>query len=148
MDGKPIQIVYTTNTIWNAYRNFDEWSVEDTNKLKSEGIVYLAADCIYDDNLTLQLFDSLSQVMTHADSLFVAIDKRMNFEVEKMDLVAHGYSLFQHIISAEKSFQSDHNNVIRFAGERIENSELPSYIWNYDRGELLELWKVCIVCDH
>lgn len=68
---------------------------------RGEQVVWLAADVIYDDQVTAHLFQALARCMRPGDRLFLALEKRFNFELSSLSVVAHGYSQFLRNINME-----------------------------------------------
>jgi len=73
---------------------FDE---KDDDDLKGESFdLILAADCVYDDDLTEALFEVLRHYLRHdAAVAVVSLELRFNFEVESLSVQAHGYRRFR-----------------------------------------------------
>jgi hypothetical protein len=98
--------------------------------------VFLAADVIYDDELTNALFVKLQQLMKPGEVMWIAFEKRYNFSVAKLDLVANGVECFLSHISRGSSFQ----------GQPISLSTFPQYFECYERTKDLELWEISRRC--
>jgi hypothetical protein len=111
------------------------WTDNDINYLLSNKVVYLAADVIYDDDLTLNFIKKLHELLKKNDICYVAIEKRYNYSIEKMDVVANGYDYFLSFLNTT----DDDKNDIKLYGKRIDIN-FPQYILNYDRGHDLELY--------
>ena len=105
------------------------------------GIMYIASDCIYDDELTTLLFETAAQMMTCEDVLYISLDKRYNFEAESMALVAHAFENFSAIVAGDKSFV---NGTVTFEGAILDLNSIPMYLCNYKRSSSMELWEVKI----
>lgn len=127
-------------------RNMENWSRDDRFTLaeaqRCGTTLFLAADCIYDDSLTERLFQAAASLMTESDWLVISLDKRYNFEVSCLDLVAHGYQLFSSIVSGEIFC-----NEKVFIGEKIDlgTENIPALFEGYERDSSLELWKIKMV---
>ncbi|XP_021846853.1 uncharacterized protein [Spinacia oleracea] len=104
--------------------------VEEVNRAS----VLLAADVIYSDELTDAFFSVLEKMMCqHSEKvLYLALEKRYNFNLYDLDVVANGYSHFLSYLSEEKGF----------TGKRIVLSEIPQYVREYERGNDVELWEI------
>lgn len=77
------------------------WTRGDTEALSAaEDVLWLAADVIYDDDITQGLFCAMSRAMRPGEHLLLALEKRFNFEVSSLALVAHGYKKFLSFINA------------------------------------------------
>ncbi|KAL9244647.1 hypothetical protein vseg_018405 [Gypsophila vaccaria] len=96
--------------------------------------VLLAADVIYSDELTDAFFSILKKLMCQDSEkvLYLALEKRYNFTVDDLDVVANGYSHFL-------SYLTDKNG---FTGNCIDLSDIPQYVREYDRGTDVELWMI------
>ena len=85
--------------------NIHGWKQEDIEFLGkdcgSEGVLWLAADVIYDDEITHHLFHTLSRTMRPGEHLVLAMEKRFNFELSSLSVVAHGYRRFLNYINVE-----------------------------------------------
>ena len=76
------------------------WSSDDRCLLCSSNVLFLAADVIYDDDLTDAFFVKLDTMMHVDEELWLSLEKRYNFTVADMAVVAHGYRRFLQIINA------------------------------------------------
>lgn len=136
-------------------RNFDIergwWSEQDKRELAESPVYYVAADVIYDDNLTSILFSSLSQIMKVGDDrLYIAIEKRFNFSITELSLIAHGYRRLINIIGdkniddIEQVTYCVNGKECFFKGSRMYIN-FPQRVMNYNRTKYLELWDVRLV---
>ncbi|XP_021774043.1 methyltransferase-like protein 22 [Chenopodium quinoa] len=107
--------------------------VEEVNRAS----VLLAADVIYSDELTDAFFSVLQKIMCQHSKkvLYLALEKRYNFSLYDLDVVANGYSNFLSFLRNEKGF----------TGKRIDLSEIPQYVQEYERGKDVELWEIIYV---
>mmetsp|Transcript_29218 Transcript_29218/g.54211 ORF Transcript_29218/g.54211 Transcript_29218/m.54211 type:complete len:385 (+) Transcript_29218:66-1220(+) len=143
------------------------WTVQDTRALSGEDVLWLAADVIYDDEVTAQLFRLLTRVMKPGDRLLLALEKRFNFEVPTLSLVAHGYELFRKYVNVGRGVGGKHERVsvnsdkpqrqqgeewkekesvqVAFMGELVP-LDFPQSVLGYHRGADLELWSIAL-CD-
>ncbi|KAI7754955.1 hypothetical protein M8C21_026768 [Ambrosia artemisiifolia] len=64
----------------------------------------VAADVIYSDDLTDALFHTLERLMSHGIKkvLYLALEKRYNFSIDDLDVVANGYSCFRSYVRDAK----------------------------------------------
>jgi predicted nicotinamide N-methyase len=133
---------------WKIGRNnFDchNWAEDEINLIMQNEVVFLAADVIYDDSLTDALFASLAEIMKPTDILILALDKRFNFEVDSMSLVAHGYANFLEIVDPHSTshrfyHRGNDKNMLHFQGVKINLSEVPLScsaisITNHNKGD-------------
>jgi predicted nicotinamide N-methyase len=79
------------------------WTHKDKQLLQENPVTWLASDVIYDDKLTEALFTKLDSMMKTGETLWLALEKRFNFTIEEMSVVAHGYRKFLMIINAEET---------------------------------------------
>ena len=103
------------------------------------GVMYIASDCIYDDELTDLFFETAARLMTYEDVLYVGLDKRYNFEVESMSLVAHAYDKFKKVMASELSFVTE---TVTFEGSMLDLRQIPMYLCHYERSASMELWEI------
>lgn len=109
------------------------WSSGDVDALCRCKIL-LSADCIYDDNLTSALVQTLAKLLPvlHLDAVcLVALERRFNFCLEGFRSRAPAAEHFEHAMRAHS-----HLDMIRLHAEGIPQR------FEYDRGPDLELWKV------
>ncbi|CAI0422924.1 unnamed protein product [Linum tenue] len=66
--------------------------------------VFLTADVIYSDDLTDALFGLLETLMSLGSEkvLYLALEKRYNFSLGDLDIVANGYSHFRSYVRSEE----------------------------------------------
>lgn len=104
--------------------------VEEVNRAS----VLLAADVVYSDELTDAFFSVLQKMMCQHSGkvLYLALEKRYNFSLYDLDVVANGYSQFLSFLRDEKGF----------SGKIIDLSEIPQYVREYERGNDVELWEI------
>ena len=90
----------------------DEEEEEEEETLRGQGgerrerVTWLAADVIYDDQVTAHLFQTLSLRMQPGDHLLLTLEKRFNFEISSLSVVAHGYKLFLSYINMDSHLPS------------------------------------------
>jgi predicted nicotinamide N-methyase len=152
-------------------RNPWAWTANDTECLATQEVLWLAADVIYDDEVTEYFFRFLSRAMRPGEHLLLALEKRFNFEMDSLSLVAHGYELFRRFInvpldthensdvtalnavavctrdcftSAPKEKHMEVSEKVVFRGKLV-SLEFPQYVTGYERTRELELWD--IVCE-
>ncbi|KAL0415248.1 UNVERIFIED_CONTAM: Methyltransferase-like protein 22 [Sesamum latifolium] len=83
------------------------WSVSDVEELHKASLL-LAADVIYSDDLTDAFFRVLEAIMSNSPEkvLYLALEKRYNFTIDDLDVVANGYSHFRSFIKDGEAFRS------------------------------------------
>lgn len=71
------------------------WTPPDVQEI-NRATVLLAADVIYSDELTDAFFGVLEKLMSQGSTkvLYLALEKRYNFSLNDLDIVANGYSHF------------------------------------------------------
>ncbi|KMT00797.1 hypothetical protein BVRB_9g220740 isoform C [Beta vulgaris subsp. vulgaris] len=111
------------------------WTSSEVEEVDRASLL-LAADVIYSDELTDAFFSVLQKMMCqHPEKvLYLALEKRYNFSLNDLDVVANGYSHFLSFLRVEKGF----------TGKCIDLSEIPQYVREYERGNDVELWEIKI----
>ncbi|KAG8643536.1 hypothetical protein MANES_11G045900v8 [Manihot esculenta] len=106
----------------------------------------LAADVIYSDDLTDALFSILEKLMSLGSEkvLYLALEKRYNFSLDDLDVVANGYSHFLSYLRREEEEYEElgYGTSPCFVGKRVDLSLIPQYVREYDRGNDVELWHI------
>ncbi|XP_023762104.2 uncharacterized protein LOC111910497 [Lactuca sativa] len=124
------------------------WNLSEIEELERASLL-VAADVIYSDDLIDALFTTLERLMSHGLNkvLYLAIEKRYNFSLDDLDVVANRYSCFRSYVRDEIN-DAEHHELLQngmectFVGSRIDLTEIPQYANNYDRGQDLELWEI------
>ncbi|XP_057969123.1 uncharacterized protein LOC131158340 isoform X2 [Malania oleifera] len=72
------------------------WTLSEVEEVQKASLL-VAADVIYSDDLTDALFSTLEKLMSEGldKVLYLALEKRYNFSLNDLDVVANGYSKFQ-----------------------------------------------------
>ncbi|XP_022010219.1 methyltransferase-like protein 22 isoform X3 [Helianthus annuus] len=123
------------------------WSRSEFEELKKASLL-VAADVIYSDDLTDALFHTLERLMSNGlkKVLYLALEKRYNFSINDLNVVANGYSRFRSYVRDEiddaENNELQNGSASAFVGTRIDLTEIPHYAVNYNRGHDLELWKI------
>lgn len=126
----------------------DEYSLSqfDLEQLKDASI-FLAADVVYENSLTLKLMNILYVLMVHGNrqskTCYIANEKRVNFNNQTYSSTDTAYSFFMECLSDLNDYE-DYEKRYRFKVEQIDCNKLPFYILNYKRNDYLSIWK--IVC--
>ncbi|RDX66039.1 Methyltransferase-like protein 22, partial [Mucuna pruriens] len=105
----------------------------------------VAADVIYSDELTDAFFSTLERLMSRGcpKVLYMALEKRYNFSLSDLDVVANGYSHFQSYLGDEDEIESRESvSMPHFVGKRMDISQIPQYVGEYDRGNDVEIWQI------
>lgn len=122
------------------------WSIEDQIILNSNEVLWLAADVIYDESITESFFQTMSNLMNNGEHLLMSVEKRFNFTIDEMSLIAHGYNKFLQYIHGSIICEIVRDNIIlkkQFVGKRI-SLLFPQYI-EYDRVKDIEMWDIQII---
>lgn len=143
----------------------------DTELFRQKDVYWFGADLIYDDCLTEALFVMLSKLMNINEHFILSMEKRFNFSIDSLSVVAHGYRRllkyinypfedYSHYTSYNSDIQSNCNTSsneqatsytfldkdkvpVRFVGKRIYLN-FPQYVCNYDRTKDLEMWDITL----
>lgn len=120
------------------------WILSEVGQVHSASLL-VAADVIYSDELTDAFFSILETLMSQGleKVLYVALEKRYNFTLDDLDVVANGYSRFRSYVRDEGECHDLQNGSSPcFVGTSIDLTEIPQYVMNYERGQDVELWKI------
>uniref|UniRef100_J3MG56 Methyltransferase-like protein 22 n=1 Tax=Oryza brachyantha TaxID=4533 RepID=J3MG56_ORYBR len=135
--------VFTGNTSNTSSRYL--WS---TNEIEAaeEATALFAADVIYSDDLTDLFFSTAKELMSRGAKkvLYLTLEKRYNFSLDELDVVANGYEHFRSFFTVqdESGFLEDNTCRPGFVGKQMNLADVPQYIREYDRGKDLEMWKI------
>ncbi|XP_071733469.1 uncharacterized protein [Rutidosis leptorrhynchoides] len=125
------------------------WNLSELEELEKASLL-VAADVIYSDDLTDALFSTLKRLMSHGKNkvLYLALEKRYNFSLDDLDVVANGYSCFRSYVKDESDY-AELNEVQSgsFVGTRIDVTKIPQFGNKYERGQDIELWRIIYVRD-
>ncbi|XP_059203129.1 methyltransferase-like protein 22 [Centropristis striata] len=116
------------------------WTEEEVADLHNNTTIIIAADVCYDDDLTDGLFQTLYRLCSnflHSCTIFISIEKRMNFTLRHMDVSCDAYNHFSHCLS---QLQELVDGRCSFSVEQLPNNFAQFLL--YERIEQLELWKV------
>ncbi|XP_029014241.1 methyltransferase-like protein 22 [Betta splendens] len=116
------------------------WTQEEVADLYDNTNFIIAADVCYDDDLTDGLFRTLYRLcsnLNHSCTIFISLEKRMNFTLRHMDISCEAYDHFRQCLSQL-------NNLVdrqcSFSVEQLTCNF--SQFLLYERIDQLELWKV------
>ncbi|XP_044308488.1 methyltransferase-like protein 22 [Varanus komodoensis] len=116
------------------------WSEKEIVELHDLSTVILAADVFYDDDLTDAFFRTLYRItsnLTNPSTIYLSVEKRLNFTRRHMDVVCEAYNHFQ---SGLKDLLNIRDDKMRYTTQPVQLS-FPQHIV-YERVEQLELWKI------
>ncbi|PIN10816.1 hypothetical protein CDL12_16587 [Handroanthus impetiginosus] len=123
------------------------WSTSEVEELQRASLL-LAADVIYSDDLTDAFFSVLEVIMSNVPEkvLYLALEKRYNFTIDDLDVVANGYSHFRSYLKVDEDYAEDDalktQSRHKFIGRLINLDEIPQYVQDYDRGNNVEIWEI------
>uniref|UniRef100_A0ACD5UI84 Uncharacterized protein n=1 Tax=Avena sativa TaxID=4498 RepID=A0ACD5UI84_AVESA len=125
------------------------WSASEIEEAEKATLL-LAADVIYSDGLTDLFFDTVIQLMSCGAKkvLYLTLEKRYNFSLDELDVVANGYKHFRSFFSVQDGHEGLDTAALKpgLVGEQIDLTRVPQYIREYVRGEDLEMWKLMYHC--
>ncbi|XP_035510843.1 methyltransferase-like protein 22 [Morone saxatilis] len=113
-----------------------------TSKQKKYLDLFFVSPVCYDDDLTDGLFRTLYQLcsnFTHTCTVFISIEKRMNFTLQHMDVSCEAYDHFRHCLSQLHDLVDGRCS---FSVEQLPSNFAQFLL--YERIEQLELWKVIV----
>ncbi|KAL2462690.1 putative methyltransferase family protein [Forsythia ovata] len=119
------------------------WSISEIEEIQRASLL-VAADVIYSDDLTDAFFSLLKLLMCENPEkvLYLALEKRYNFTVDNFDVVANGYSHFCSYLKDDEEDDIENECSPSFVGKRINLTEIPQYVVEYDRGKDVEIWQI------
>ncbi|KAG0499034.1 hypothetical protein HPP92_003725 [Vanilla planifolia] len=120
------------------------WSTSEVGEAEGATVI-IAADVIYSDKLTDSFFCVLEKLMSRGSRkvLYLALEKRYNFSLDDLDVVANGYERFKSFLKTpEECSKLGNLSLPCFMGEQINLLEIPQYIREYERGKDVELWRI------
>lgn len=114
-----------------------EWSEELIHKIK-ETDIFLAADVIYDNDLTESFVNTLTRIlqMPYKKTVYIALERRYVFTVADLDTVAPCYEYFLQYLDQTWS----HPPMSLWKREQLL-LDFPQY-FHYDRVNHLVLWRI------
>ncbi|KAK4590618.1 hypothetical protein RGQ29_020968 [Quercus rubra] len=120
------------------------WTFSEVEEVQGASLL-VAADVIYSDDLTDAFFNVLEKFMSLGSEkvLYLALEKRYNFSVNDLDVVANGYSHFRSYLRDDSECEGIKNGSVPcFVGKRIDITQIPQYVRDYDRGNDVEIWRI------
>ncbi|VAI93416.1 methyltransferase-like protein 22 isoform X2 [Triticum aestivum] len=126
------------------------WSASEIKEAEQATLLF-AADVIYSDDLTDLFFDTVRQLMSRGAKkvLYLTLEKRYNFSLDELDVVANGYKHFRSFFTVQDGCGGQDNATLKpgLVGEQIDLARVPQYIREYDRGKDPEMWKLMYCPD-
>ncbi|PAN23162.1 hypothetical protein PAHAL_4G072400 [Panicum hallii] len=120
------------------------WSANDIEEAEKATVLF-AADVIYSDDLTDLFFDTVKKLMSSGAKkvLYLALEKRYNFSLDDLDVVANGYAHFRSFFATQEEHRdAPDGDKPSLVGKQIDLAEVPQYIREYERGKDLEIWEI------
>ncbi|KAF5466633.1 hypothetical protein F2P56_016541 [Juglans regia] len=139
-----ILLARVAETVFLTVSSRYKWTLSEVEEVQ-EASLLVAADVIYSDDLTDAFFSVLERLMSLGSEkvLYLALEKRYNFSLSDLDVVANGYSHFCSYLKDEKECEDfEKRSVPCFVGKRINIAQIPQYVKEYDRGNDVELWQI------
>eukprot|EP00092_Neocalanus_flemingeri_P015063 GFUD01016270.1.p1 GENE.GFUD01016270.1~~GFUD01016270.1.p1 ORF type:complete len:296 (+),score=88.09 GFUD01016270.1:56-889(+) len=116
---------------------WDTWT-EDMETIVCDSQVVLAADVVYDRDITKHFFKTLRKILTYAPKVvFIAIEKRQRTSCDGA-LEAPNFEYFLENLSLLHSSKPKENVTVKVSEEDTKFSKY----FNYTRVEELTLWKI------
>lgn len=109
------------------------WSWMGSDERNRDKIdLFLAADVVYSDELTDSFVAALEHIVRDGQTVYIALEKRINFTIEDLDVASPSHRHFlRHLERLEKN------------GWTVEelSTDFPQY-FNYSRDMYMELWQL------
>ena len=138
--------------VWNqTYQEYDDDS--DENLINSDSFhviknadVFIAADVIYDDIITLKFMNTLYKLLTEGNRnkikcCFIAGEKRVNFNTHSLNATDCAYNYFKESL-LELHDYIDSEKGVKFKVTQLDCTEMPQFVINYERNAYLYIWKL------
>ncbi|KAJ7951794.1 methyltransferase-like protein 22 [Quillaja saponaria] len=120
------------------------WTFTEVEEAQKASLL-MAADVIYSDDLTDAFFSVLERLMSRDSRkvLYLSFEKRYNFSLDDLDVVANGYSHFRsYLQDGMKNNNLKSGSHPCFVGKQIDIAQIPQYVREYDRGDDVEIWEI------
>lgn len=151
------QNIYFKQIDWSNHESLFSLPTNDDNEFSlnendieniKSATVFLAADVVYDNAITVKLMNIIYALMVNGVKqrkvCYLANERRVNFSTENYQVADTASDFFIECLKELDQFV-DTNAGFKFKTEKIECDSIKKYITNYKRNKYLYLWK--IECD-
>ncbi|PIK35250.1 putative methyltransferase-like protein 22 [Apostichopus japonicus] len=128
------ELDWTHDSLNEDTQNAFHWRQNDKELMQQVKFI-VAADVIYDDNLTDAFFRILQKLMkeNHIQRAFIALEKRINFSLDDLDVSSPAHDHFLQWVEVLKKTEG-------FDCRQMKTSFPKRF--NYTRTKQLELWQI------
>ena len=132
--------------VWNHQNeDFGELSAENGELIKNADI-FMAADVVYDDLITLKFMNTLYKLLTldatnMTKCCFIAGEKRVNFNTHDLKETDCAYNYFKASL-LELDEYVDSGIGVMFRVTQLDCSHMTQFVANYERNDYLYIWKL------
>ena len=133
-----------------TWSNFNERLIENLNSNYLDFIkdtnVFIAADVVYDDLLTIKLMNTLYKLITYGDRkttkyCYISGESRINFTLDDLEETDCAYNYFKKsLLELDEYIDTDLN--VTFKVTQLDCENMPKYVLNYDRNSFLYIWRI------
>lgn len=106
--------------------------------------VFLAADVIYYQDITLNFFNIIFKLITNGEKkdkiCVIANEKRMNFDTESLSITDVAFDLFLKCMDDLNEYEDEETGYL-FKTYKIPTQNLNNFL-NYKRSKYLEIWAI------
>jgi hypothetical protein len=130
--------------------DWSKYDKEDFSNIYQNIDIILAADVIYDNDLTLYLMNTIYKLMisstpnskSKTTQCFISNEKRCNFSTSTQTITDGALNFFEQCILDLDNYE-DTDAKIRFTAKRVNNlDQMPAFIKSYQRSSHLFIWKI------
>lgn len=111
-----------------------------------EADVFIAADVVYDDLITIKLMNTLYGLISLGDRksakyCYISGERRVNFNIDDLEETDCAYNYFKtSILELDDYVDSDLNVVFKVT--QLDLVDMPKHVLNYERNPFLYMWKI------